>query len=31
MIRELLMDGPFESRLEFGLDTLLHRAKHQDG
>ncbi|SEO17215.1 VOC family protein [Cryobacterium luteum] len=31
MIRELLLDGPFESRLEIGLDALLHRAKHQDG
>ncbi|MEW2011103.1 TetR/AcrR family transcriptional regulator C-terminal domain-containing protein [Microbacterium sp. NPDC078814] len=29
-VRDFLLDDPFEARLEFGLDALLHRAKHQD-
>ncbi len=29
-VRGPLLEDPFDARLEFGLDALLHRAQHQD-
>ena len=29
-VKAILLDDPFEARLEFGLDALLHRAEHPE-